>query len=219
MDLPSWIIPPSVAIPALLVFAALLGVAAWGAAREPALRAHRYPALLVSVLVLWQLRAVTVDGLALHLLGATLLQLVFGWRLALLGLAAVIAGHTANGAGGWLGFGCNGLLLAAFPVALSHVICRMVTRRAPGNPFAYILIAGFAGGGLSMVAVLTSTTALLLAAGGAVSDQVLDQYALSGILLVFPEAFVTGTIVAWLAMFYPSSVATWTPPWEHAGRG
>jgi len=219
MDLPSQLLPLPVSIPALMIFCALLAVAAPGAVREPALRAHRYPALLVSVLVLWQLRAVTVDGLALHLLGAALLQLVFGWRLALLGLAALIAGHTANGAGGWLAFGCNALLLGALPVGVSHFLSRAVIRRAPGNPFAYIFIAGFAGGGLTMVAVLACTTALLLVAGTAAADRVLDQYATSGILLVFPEAFVTGAIVAWLTMFYPRAVTTWNPPWDVEGRG
>lgn len=214
MDIASEVLPLSVAVAGLVLFAGALAAASAAALRDPAAHGHRYPALLVAVLVLWQMRAVTADGLALHLLGATLLQLLFGWRLALVGLAAVIAGHTANGAGGWLGYGWNGLLLAALPVWLSHLLTRAVARRVPGNPFAYILVAGFAGGAISMAAALAATTALLLAAGKLAADRVLDQYALSGILLVFPEAFVTGAVIAWLAMFHPAAVATWEPPWE-----
>ena len=217
MDLPSQLVPLPLAVVAFVVFAIALVAAGAGAVRESALRAHRYPALVVAVLVLWQLRALTVDGIALHLLGAALLQLVFGWRLALLGLGALIAGHTANGAGGWLALGLNGVLLAVLPVMLSHLLSREVSRRAPGNPFAYIFIAGFAGGALTMMAVIAGSTALLLGVGTTAADRVLDQYALSGVLLVFPEAFVTGTILAWLAMFYPCAVATWTPPWERGG--
>ena len=99
-------------------------------------------------------------------------------------------------------------------MAVSHSVTRAVNRRLPGNPFGYILVAGFAGAGLAMVAVLAASTALLLAAGGVDASRLLAQYATSGILVVFPEAFLTGMLIAPLAMFYPQAVATWTPPWE-----
>lgn len=214
MDLTAAALSVPVAVAAIPLFAAIVLVALAAGRRDSAWRGHRFPAALVCILVLWQMRAVTADGPALHLLGAVLLQLMFGWRLAIVGLAAVIAGHTANGAGSWLAFGWNGLLLAALPVAVGHAVTGAVARHAPGNPFAYILIAGFAAGALAMLAVLLATTALLLLAGTGDATRVLEHYAVSGILVVFPEAFVTGAVLAWLAMFYPQAVATWRPPWE-----
>jgi len=219
MDLDASMLPEPLALCALVAAAMLAAVCLHGARRDEALREHAWPGMLVLLLVLWQMRAVTDAGPALHLLGAALLQLCFGWRLAVLGLTVVIAAHTANGAGAWLALGVNVLLMAALPVAVSHAVTRAVNRRAPGEPFAYILIAGFAGAGLAMAAVLAASTGLLLAAGSGDPSRLLEQYALSGILVVFPEAFVTGMLIAPLAMFYPQAVATWTPPWETRGQG
>ena len=218
MDLDATALPLPLLIAALAAALALVAVSAWGARGEAALRNHAWPATLVALLVLWQMRAVTDEGPALHLLGAALLQLCFGWRLAVLGIAVVAAAHTANGAGSWLALGANVLLLGALPVAVSHAVTRAVNRRLPGNPFAYILIAGFAGAGLAMAAVLAASTAVLLAAGPGDASRLLAQYATSGILVVFPEAFLTGMLIAPLAMFYPQMVATWTPPWERPRR-
>lgn len=218
MDLDAAALPSPLVALALLAAGGLVCACAWTARREPALRGHAWPAMLVLLLMLWQMRAVTDEGPALHLLGAALLQLCFGWRLAVLGIAAVIAAHTANGAGSWAALGVNVLLLGALPVAVSHAVTRAVNCRLPGNPFGYILVAGFAGAGLAMAAVLAASTALLLAAGGADASRLLAQYATSGILVVFPEAFLTGMLIAPLAMFYPQAVATWTPPWEQPRR-
>jgi len=218
MDLDAAALPLPLALGALAGAALLAALCVHGSRGEQALRGHAWPAMLVVVLVLWQMRAVTDEGPALHLLGAALLQLCFGWRLAVIGMTAVIAAHTANGAGSWAAFGVNVLLTGALPVAVSHAVTRAVNRRLHGNPFAYILIAGFGGGGLAMLAVLVASTALLLAAGAADTSRLLAQYASSGILVVFPEAFVTGALIAPLAMFYPQMVATWTPPWEAGPR-
>lgn len=199
---------------AWLVAVCVLVLALRGASLKQALSRQTFPALLVALLVVWQLRAVTPDGPALHLLGAALLQLCAGWRLAMLGMAVVLAAHTVNGAGGLTSYGANFVLMGALPVTVSHLVTRTVNRRLPGNPFGFILIAGFAGAGLSMVAVLFATVGLLLAAGTIDADRLFEQYAYSGLLIVFPEAFVTGLIIAPLAMFYPQTVAMWAPPWE-----
>ena len=214
MDLHATLMPLPLAVAGLLLLALALLPALRGIGAEPGLRGHRFPAALVAVLVLWQLRATTVDGPALHLLGAALLQLLFGWRLALAGILAVLAAHTANGGAGWLAFGVNGLVAGVLPVAVSALVTRAVVRRMPGNPFAYILIAGFAGGGLAMACVMAASTGLLTLVSTLDASRVLAHYTMPGAMLVFPEAFITGAAVAWLAMFYPAAVATWRAPWD-----
>ena len=219
MDLDASLLSPLALGVAWVASLAILAVAVRGADLADALRGHTLPGLLVCLLLVWQMRAVTDEGPALHLLGAALLQLCVGWRLAVLGIAAVLLTHTANGAGSFGAWGANMLISGILPIAVSHAFTRLVNRRLPGNPFAYIFIAGFAGAAASMVVVLGASVALLLALGLVDGTRILEQYALSGILIVFPEAFVTGAVLAPLAMFYPHLVSTWTPPWELGKRG
>lgn len=219
MDLDASLLSPFTLGAAWVASLAVIVLAARGAALADALRGHTLPALLVCLLLIWQMRAVTDDGPALHLLGAALLQLCVGWRLAILGIAAVLLTHTANGAGSFGAWGANMLISGILPVAVSHGFTRLVNRRLPGNPFAYIFIAGFAGAAASMIVVLGASIALLLALGFVDGTRLMEHYALSGILIVFPEAFVTGAVLAPLAMFYPHLVSTWTPPWELDKRG
>lgn len=178
------------------------------------LRGHLYPASLVALLVLWQLRAVTTMGPALHVLGATLLVLMFGWRAAIVGLTLVLAGHTVNGAGDWMSFGVNGCTMVLVPVLVTQIVLSIVQRRLPNQPFGYILVSGFGGAGAAMTASLTACNVILLMIAEVDSDHTIMEFTAGGILLIFPEAFLTGTTVAWLAMFYPQAVRTWTPPWE-----
>ena len=67
-----------------------------------------------------------------------------------------------------------------------------------------------------MVASLGASNAALLALASLDTDHLLAEFTITGVLLLFPEAFLTGTTVAWLAMFYPGALCTWTPPWERA---
>jgi hypothetical protein len=107
------------------------------------LTSHGFPGALVVMLALWQLRALTPQGVALHVLGATMLQLMFGWRVALLGLALGLAAHTANGAGDWGSYGVNFVLMAVLPVLASAAVLWRVNRHLQGQPFAFILLAVF----------------------------------------------------------------------------
>lgn len=184
-----------------------------------AARGHLYPAALVSLLLLWQLRAVTPLGPAFHVLGATLLVLMVGWRAALVGLCIVLIGHTANGAGDWGALGLNALSMVVAPVLVSQLVLQQVRRRFASHPFGYILLSGFAGAGAAMAACLTVSSLVLLLASSLDPDHLLAQFTLTGVLMLFPEAFLTGTTVAWLAMFYPAALCTWTPPWARAGDG
>ncbi|MCB1742945.1 MAG: hypothetical protein KDK91_21395 [Gammaproteobacteria bacterium] len=206
----------SLSTPVLISGWLLLGLFVLHACRRNGMRSlaglfgsHLFLAALVALLGLWQLRAVTTQGIALHVLGATLLQLMFGWRAALIGLCLVLAAHTANGAGDWPAFGVNAAITVIVPVMVSAAVLAVVLRFLPGEPFAYILLGGFAAGGLAMLCSWSASLAVLLSASSLDGEQLLSQFGMSGILLLFPEAFLNGALCAWLAMFYPSAVSTW----------
>jgi len=89
----------------------------------------------------------------------------------------------------------------------------LVRRCLPPNPFAFILGAGFAGA-LAMAAVGIASTGLLLATSAESADMVVDHYAVVFfLLLLYPEAFVTGAITPWLVMFHPAPVRGYGAPY------
>jgi uncharacterized membrane protein len=76
--------------------------------------------MIVALILLWHLQAGVKPGLSLHLLGATVFTLCFGWALAFVGLCLVLLGVSLNGAAGWQAFAVNALLMAGVGVAVSH---------------------------------------------------------------------------------------------------
>ena len=78
--------------------------------------------MCVGLLLLWSIKAGIRPGLDFHLLGAMLLTLMFGARLAMLALAVVLLGVTLAGAAGWSSLGLNWLLTGALLVGLVLVV-------------------------------------------------------------------------------------------------
>ena len=70
----------------------------------------------VLLILVWSMKAGVKPGLDMHLLGATMFTLMFGPRLAILGLSLVLAGVTLNngllGREGWEAYALNALALA-----------------------------------------------------------------------------------------------------------
>ena len=53
-----------------------------------------WPAFCAGLLLLWQIKASLSLGVSIHLLGATLMTVLFGWQLAIIGLTVVLASTT-----------------------------------------------------------------------------------------------------------------------------
>lgn len=212
MDLSADLLPAGWLWAGQLLFWPALVHAAWRSARAPGAEMPRNPHVFlgscVAVLVLWQIKGGVPPAPPVHLLGATLLTLLFGPRLALIGMSAVLAAHTLNGAADWMSFGVNGLVSVLLPVLFTATLARGVRRHLPPNLFAYIFVAGFAGAALSIGLVGLASGALLAAASPLGAAPVLDGHLPAYLLLLFPEAFVTGMVLTLLAVFYPQWVAT-----------
>lgn len=162
----------------------------------------------VAVLLVWTLQAGFAQGLSLHLLGATLLTLMFGWRFAFLALSVVLLGTTANGMGGWLVFPLNGLLLVAAPVLISQGIFRFADRKLPNHFFIYIFLCAFFGAAAAMGTVGVLSTAVLQLSGVYTFEYINYNYLRYFPLLMFPEAFITGMVMTLLVVYYPRWVST-----------
>lgn len=164
--------------------------------------------MIVVLVLMWNLKAGVKPGLSLHLLGAMVFTLCFGWALAFVGLCMVLAGTTLNGAAGWEAFAPNALLMCGVGVAASHVVTRLVSRVLPKHLFVYIFANGFFGSALSVIAV-GAASCMLFAFDGAYSAEYLsDEYFPYFMLLGFSEAWLSGMVVTLFVVYRPAWVMT-----------
>jgi uncharacterized membrane protein len=202
-DLWHWI---AAIVYALLLFAAVRR-ASWQTMKDES-QLHVFLGTCVLLMPLWLIKAPILPGLDYHYLGATLMTLMFGWRLAIVGMSVVLAGAVLNGNLDWASYPLNTLVMGAVPVAVSHAILRAVERWLPPNYFIYVFAAAYGGAALALTgAVLTAVAALWL--GGVYSfTQIADKYFPLIVLLVVPEAFITGIVIALLVALRPQWVST-----------
>ena len=183
--------------------------APWGRLKNPSLLNACMGAAVVLMLV-WSIKAGVRPGLNFHLLGGTMLTLMFGPWLALGVLALTLLGVTASGAAGWASLGINFLLMAALPVLLSHAIFRLADTRLPNHLFVYLFVNAFFGAGLAMAACgLAAVTVLSIAgpySGGYLDTQYLPYFILMG----WSEAMLTGMLMTLMVVYRPDWVCTFS---------
>ena len=165
---------------------------------------------LGGVILLWSARAGLPQnpGLNLHLLGATILTLAFGWPLAMLGLLAALLIVTGMGQAGWAPFSLNALVMVAVPVLVAGLIHEIVHRKLPNHPFIYIFISAFLGGALTLAGLAAVSATILLLSGTYGLDELVREYLRYIPLLMFPEAFISGGILSILVVYRPEWVMT-----------
>lgn len=183
---------------------------ALGAARQAAWRwlardgaALRLATTVAAVVALWQIRAAPGGEPAFHLLGATLVTLAFGWALAIIALLGALLVSTAMTTDAWSAWGMNGVVLVVLPVAVSYGWARLGEAWFPQHFFVYVFSAGFVGGALAVVVNALSATLVLFCAGEMSHQALGANYLPTAILLLFPEAFITGGAVTLAAVYRP----------------
>lgn len=162
----------------------------------------------VTLMVLWSIKAGVKPGLDFHVLGATALTLMFGWRLALFGLALVTVGVTLAESGAWHALSINFLLMGALPVAVSHGIFRFVDAKLPNHFMIYVFLCGFFGAALAMAATGLGATAIMALSATYTFDYLSSQYLPYFILMGWSEAMLTGMGVSLMAVYRPAWVST-----------
>jgi len=182
-----------------------LAKSAWTPLRQPA-RLNLWCAAIAVIFTLWCIRYSVKPGLMLHLIGATILMLMFGPRLAQLALYLVMAGVAATGIAGFEGYPANALLAGALPVWLSWLLLQLIERRLPANIFVFIFVAGFLSAALAMAGSAVATVALHAAAGTYAVAYLTEYYLPYALLLSFGEAFITGMGMALMVAYFPQWV-------------
>lgn len=211
------------------LYAPLLLFAAWRAPWIELLsdlrRQHLLFGTVLMVFLLWLMRRDFASGVSFHFIGMTAVVLLLDWPLAVVAGLMAQLGLVALGRQDWLAMGANGLLLVALPVLITECCALWVERLRPRNLFVYIFCSGFFPAALA-AAVCCLFGALLLYWGGVFVFPSLDtEDAMAYLwLIMFPEAFINGTVISALVVFYPDWLETFNrsrylqAPWRQGER-
>lgn len=189
------------------VFVLCVRRAPWARLKESA-PSNLWLGMIVLLTLLWGLKAGVKPGLTLHLLGATTFTLCAGPELAFIGLSAVLAGITLNGAAGWLSFALNSLLTAGVGVAASTMVLRLSEHWLPSHFFVYIFVNAFFGSAVTLLTVGAGSAAVLTLAGAYDFDYLWGEYLPYFLLLGFSEAWLSGMVMTLFVVYKPHWVAT-----------
>jgi uncharacterized membrane protein len=161
----------------------------------------------VALLGIWLIRTGVKPGLDFHLLGATVMTLMFRPGFALLGLALVLAAVTALH-GEFHAYPANLLIMAVLPILVSWGLYRLVDRRLPNHLFIYLFLNCFFGAGLAIGTVGLASTLFVAAAGSYAPAYLQEEYLPFYLLMAWAEALSTGMIMTLLVVYRPEWVAT-----------
>ena len=215
MHLPHDLFPPgwlwASGVIYLIAFSAIARHCPWSQLKDSE-RQHVFFGACVLLMVLWSIRASIYPGFSYHYLGATLLTLVFGWQLAIVAISLVLGIFVLFGIGDWQVYALDASVMGLMPVGLSQGIYWLVRRTLPQNFFIYLFLCAFFAGALSVLATTILSLALAWAAGGLTLAQLWQPLFAPALLLAFPEAFITGTIILTLVMQRPQWVSSYQEP-------
>ena len=161
----------------------------------------RLRVLLATALALAALRwfnTAPLQGVMLHLTGASIATLLLGTGPALAVMALASLSGVLMGAA-WHGWAPDFLVTGALPVAVTAVASRAARRWLPHNIFVYIMGNGFFA---SMLATAASVLAKFAVAAW-LGSRAAAAYLAATPLLMFAEAFLTGTLIAVIVVYRP----------------
>ncbi|MGA4632679.1 energy-coupling factor ABC transporter permease [Pseudomonas solani] len=210
-----------------LGWAIYLPVIAWAIWRAPWVelfsdtrRQHLLFGTVLALFLLWLVRRDFDSGVSYHFIGMTAVTLLLDWPLAVLGGLVAQLGLLALGRQDFAALGLNGALLVLLPVLVTECCALWVERYQPRNLFVYIFCCGF------FPAALTALLCTLVGLGVLWLDGIfpmppwLEDFVGYLWLVMFPEAFINGTAVTALVVFYPDWLETFNrsrylqAPWK-----
>ncbi|RKZ95916.1 MAG: hypothetical protein DRQ43_04880 [Gammaproteobacteria bacterium] len=160
------------------------------------------------LMVLWYMKAGVHAGMVYHFLGATLLTLMFGWQLAVLGIMIQVLILVIMGVLQWQVFAVNVFFMGVIPVIITSFILSLV-ERIENNHFIIYFFAGAFINAAVTVAVSVYLTSMFMVAGDAYSyDYISYEYTPYIFLMIYPEAFLTGLVMIIMIVNFPQWVRT-----------
>jgi uncharacterized membrane protein len=165
-------------------------------------------AACAAIFLIWVLKVNVESGLSIHLLGSTILTLMFRWQVAVMANALVVLGVTLATAADFEAYAMNTLLTGILPIFISYSIWRLSEWYLPPNYFVYIFVAAFLAAGLSMFTTGFASYQILNMLDNSLSPEMLDEYLMIFIPIMYPEAFITGAIISIFVIYKPEWIST-----------
>lgn len=163
-----------------------------------------WPLMCALVLLIWQMDiSLLDDALHIHLLGACLMTVLFGWQLAFIGLCVVLATSSLINEVSLAAVALNSIGLIVVPVFSSYLIVVIVFRLLPRHFFVFIFLSGFANAVISILCAGLVSGILMDLFSNLSSDQIWGQLLPAFTLMLFPEAFTTGAILTLFVVYKP----------------
>jgi uncharacterized membrane protein len=169
---------------------------------------HVFLGFVVVLMFAWSASVGIKPGLNLHLLGTTMLSLMFGLRLALVAFSLVLLAITGFGIAGWQAYGINFLLMAFIPALFSASLFKWVDTKLPNHFFIYVFVSAFFCAGLAMGLCGLVSTYVMIKSGTYNHDYLFQQYLPFFILMAWSEAVLTGMAITLMAVFKPAWLMT-----------
>lgn len=211
MNLPQGLLGESWYWLAWIVWLPLMGLALrradWGWLQEGS-HFNVWLGMIVSLVLIWSMKAGIKPGLDLHLTGIMLFTLVFDVPLAFVGLNLVLLGITLNGALDLTAFALNSLLMLGVGVALSLFLRRAVDRLLPSHFFIFVFLKGFFASALVVMGVGLAFTLLYGFHDVYSWTYLFEEYLPYYLLLGFSEAWISGMVLTLMLVYRPEWVAT-----------
>jgi uncharacterized membrane protein len=201
---------------ALLMLVALL-TAPWSKIADNEAQ-HVLLGTIVALCLLWVMRGGIQAGLNFHLLGMTLMCLMFEWQFALIAASLVVAIVSWQGMAGWEAFGLNVLLMGALPVLFTRVALYISQRWLAHNFYIYVFVNAFLVGALSILLVGAASASIQHLSGAQPAGTIVDNFVLILPLLMFGEGFINGGAMSLLVAYRPRWVATFHDHWYIDGN-
>ena len=175
---------------------------------------HLWLGTTVLLVALWVIYAGARIGLNCHLLGATLVTLMFGPELAILSLGLVLATLTAANAHGiplgppifadLLAFPAHAISLIFVPVLVTHFIHGWARSKMPRPVFGFIFLNVFFAAIAAMVMSGLAWGGWLLLTSVYTWPTLVSDFLPYYTLLAWAEAFLTGIVISLLAVYRPA---------------
>jgi uncharacterized membrane protein len=214
--LPFWVHVVATALLVLLLVSAVRHGAWWRLQNKELL--HVFLGGCVFLLVIWSLKAGIKPGLTFHLLAGTLFMLMFGWQIAVIAICLVLSGSALYGFIEWKALAINALVMGAIPILFSYAVYRLAVWYLPHHFFVYVLVNAFLCGGLAMALTVVTSSILLILFGPYSFFSVKYGYLAYLPFMIFGEGFMTGMLVASMAVMKPHWLITFDEQRYIAGK-
>ena len=165
-----------------------------------------WAASIFFIAIVWMIRASLNEELNIHLSGAMLMALMFGWRLGILGMSLVCVLISLWGNSLPSNLGISIIFSAYLSVSLGYIFFLIVEAFLPRNVFIYLFVTAFFCAGITFILTGISIVTFLGVVEAFSWSVLLNEYLPYYCLMSFGEAFMTCGLITMFVVYRPQWV-------------